>query len=176
MAMKWTEDDIPDLGGRTALVTGASSGLGFETARALSGHGASVILACRSAERGNAAIERIKRLGGHGELELELLDLANLESVREHARRIRERHQSLDLLIDNAGVMVPPLTRTAEGFELQIGVNHLGHFALTGELLPLLLATDDARIVIVSSLGHRAGKLHGGRGGPVRRRIGRRVP
>jgi NAD(P)-dependent dehydrogenase (short-subunit alcohol dehydrogenase family) len=148
--------DVPSQSGRTAVVTGANSGLGFETARVLAEHGATVILACRDVARGEAAAARI---GGPGPVLVQHLDLGSLASVRAAAREIRTGRQRLDLLINNAGVMMPPPGQTADGFELQFGVNHLGHFALTGLLLDLLLAAGDARVVTVSSNGHRAGRL-----------------
>src|ERR687888_1412815 len=120
----WTADDMPNLEGRVAVVTGANSGLGFEAARMLAEHGAHVVMACRDVQRGEAAAERIK-----GSVAVQRLDLASLASIREAAGHIRELHRRLDLLVNNAGVMVPPYTRTEDGFELQFGVNHLGHFA-----------------------------------------------
>jgi NAD(P)-dependent dehydrogenase (short-subunit alcohol dehydrogenase family) len=148
--------DVPDQSGRTAVVTGGNSGLGFETARVLAEHGATVILACRDVARGEAAAARI---AGPGPVLVQHLDLGSLASVRAAASEIHTRQQRLDLLINNAGVMVPPPGQTADGFELQFGVNHLGHFALTGLLLDLLVAAGGARVVTVSSNGHRAGRL-----------------
>jgi NAD(P)-dependent dehydrogenase (short-subunit alcohol dehydrogenase family) len=157
---------VPDQSGRTAVVTGANSGLGFETARVLAEHGATVILACRDVARGEAAAARI---GGPGPVLVQHLDLGSLASVRAAASEIHTRHQRLDLLINNAGVMMPPPGQTADGFELQFGVNHLGHFALTGLLLDLLLAAGGARVVTVSSNGHRAGRLTAAGLPPARR-------
>ena len=146
---KWTSADIPDQRGRVAIVTGANTGLGLETARLLAKKGAQVILACRSPEKGQTALDRIAADQPSGQASLEALDLADLDSVTAFAARFGAKHQRLDLLINNAGVMVPPLGRTKQGFELQIGTNHLGHFALTGRLLPLLLGTPGARVVVV---------------------------
>ncbi|MBP2334351.1 protochlorophyllide reductase [Saccharothrix coeruleofusca] len=155
---KWTEADIPDQSGRTALVTGANSGLGLRTAQVLSGRGARVLMACRSPERGQRALERV--LAGGGEAELVRLDLADLASVRAAAASVRElTGDALDLLVNNAGVMGGPLRRTADGFELQFGTNHLGHAALTWLLMPALRARPGARVVTVSSLMHSVGAL-----------------
>jgi NAD(P)-dependent dehydrogenase (short-subunit alcohol dehydrogenase family) len=149
--------DVPDQGGRTAVVTGANSGIGFETARVLAEHGATVILACRDVTRGEAAAARI---GGPGPVAVQHLDLGSLASVRTAASEIHDRHQRLDLLINNAGLMMPPYGTTSDGFERQFGTNHLGHFALTGLLLDLLLPTAGSRVVTVSSNMHRAGRLN----------------
>ena len=150
---------MPDQGGRIAVVTGANSGIGFETARVLAEHGATVILACRDVAKGEAAAARIS---GPGPVATAHLDLGSLASVRTAASEIHERHQRLDLLINNAGLMMPPYGTTSDGFELQFGTNHLGHFALTGLLLDLLLATAGSRVVTVSSNMHRAGRLNFG--------------
>ena len=146
----FTAADIPDLTGRTAIVTGASSGIGLETAKALTAHGARVILAVRDEAKGRKAAGI---LPGPGTNEVRLLDLASLESVRAFASDWSQ--QPIDLLINNAGVMIPPLTRTKDGFELQFGTNHLGHFALTNLLLPHITG----RVVTVSSGAHQIGKI-----------------
>jgi NAD(P)-dependent dehydrogenase (short-subunit alcohol dehydrogenase family) len=143
----WSTADLPDMTGRTAIVTGANSGIGRAAARALAGAGAGVVLAVRTVEKGNAAAATMP-----GATEVRALDLASLASVREFAAGWEGE---IDLLINNAGVMVPPLTRTAEGFELQFGTNHLGHFALTN----LLLEHVTGRVVTVSSTGHRVGRI-----------------
>jgi NAD(P)-dependent dehydrogenase (short-subunit alcohol dehydrogenase family) len=150
--MIWSPAHVPDQSGRVALVTGASGGIGLETARVLAARGAHVLLACRSMGRGRAAAARIG-----GSTEVVRLDLASLDSVREAAARVRGRHERLDLLVNNAGVMFPAYRRTEDGFEAHFGVNHLGHFALTGLLLDLMTAVPDSRIVTVASLAHRAG-------------------
>jgi NAD(P)-dependent dehydrogenase (short-subunit alcohol dehydrogenase family) len=147
MTTSWSTANIPDLNGRSVIVTGANSGIGRGAARALAGAGARVVLAVRDVDRGRAAAEAIP-----GNTEVRLLDLASLASVREFAAAWEGE---IDLLINNAGVMVPPLTRTAEGFELQFGTNHLGHFALTN----LLLGRVTGRVVTVSSTGHRVGSI-----------------
>ena len=154
---RWSPADLPDQSGRTALVTGANSGLGFHTALELSRHGARVLMACRSPQRAEQALGRLRLAGGSGELVA--LDLSSLASVRAAATEVAGRVERLDLLVNNAGVMAPPRTLTEDGFELQLGTNHLGHFALTGRLLPLLLAAPAARVVTVSSGAHRLGSI-----------------
>lgn len=157
----WTTADIPDLTGRIAIVTGANSGLGLETSKALAEHGATVVMACRDAGRCDAAARAIRQAaGGSATLEPMALDLADLDSVRTFAEQFAERHDALDILVNNAGVMATPhRMETKQGFELQFGVNHLGHFALTGLLLPRLLATPRARVVTVSSFAHESGRM-----------------
>lgn len=152
---KWTADDIPDQGGRIAVVTGANTGLGFHTARELARHGAHVVLAVRDPDKGRAAIERIGRAVPDADVVLQRLDLSSLDSVRTAAAELRERYPHIDLLINNAGVMYPPRQTTRDGFELQFGTNHLGHFALTGLLLDRLLPVSGSRVVTVASIAHR---------------------
>jgi len=156
----WTAADVPDQAGRTAVITGANSGIGFETARVLAEHGAAVILACRDAGKAKDAAARIAVTAPQAAVTVIRLDLASLASVREAADEIRASHDTLDLLINNAGLMVPPAGVTADGFELQIGTNHLGHFALTGLLLDRLLPVEGSRVVTVSSSSHRSGRIH----------------
>ncbi len=155
----WTFEDIPDQTGRTAIVTGANTGIGLETARMLALKGARVALACRSREKGELARERILKEKPDASVEVLALDLSDLESVAAFASDFAAAHERLDLLIDNAGVMVPPLGRTKQGFELQLGTNHLGHFALTARLLPLLERTPGSRVVVVSSAAQNAGRI-----------------
>jgi NAD(P)-dependent dehydrogenase (short-subunit alcohol dehydrogenase family) len=148
----WTTQDIPDQSGRVAVVTGANSGIGYVTARELARKGARVVLACRSETRGEAAVDRLRAELPDARVELGRLDLGDLASVREFAAGFP--YERLDVLVDNAGVMALPYGTTADGFETQFGVNHLGHFALTGLLLPALLAAPGARVVVVSSGMH----------------------
>ena len=156
---RWTASDIPSQAGRSALITG-TGGLGFEDALALARAGGEVILAGRNPEKGAAAIARIRSEVPSAAIGFEQLDLASLKSVAALAERLRDRRDSLDLLINNDGVMVPPRREeTADGFELQLGTNYLGHFALTGLLLPLLRKGRDARVVTVSSIAARSGAI-----------------
>ncbi|WP_017544283.1 SDR family NAD(P)-dependent oxidoreductase [Nocardiopsis prasina] len=150
MSGDWTEEHVPDQHGRVAIVTGANTGLGFETARMLAEHGAAVVLAVRDVEKGRQAASRIT-----GDVTVQALDLASLDSIRSAAVDLRANHPRIDLLINNAGVMYTPKQTTADGFELQFGTNHLGHFALTGLLLDRLLPVPGSRVVTVSSTGHR---------------------
>ncbi|MBT3164480.1 SDR family NAD(P)-dependent oxidoreductase [Streptomyces sp. Vc74B-19] len=150
MSGKWNDQHIPDQRDRVAVVTGANTGLGFETARMLAEHGARVVLAVRDVEKGKQAAARIT-----GDVRVQALDLASLDSVRSAAADLRAAHPRIDLLINNAGVMYTPKQTTADGFELQFGTNHLGHFALTGLLLDRLLDVPGSRVVTVSSAGHR---------------------
>lgn len=148
----WTKNNIPDLSGKIGLVTGSNTGIGFETVKALYEAGASVTIAARDPEKAQKAIEKINfATVGKGELDYGVLDLGNLNSVKIFAENFMQKHSNLDLLVNNAGVMVPPASKTADGFELQFGVNFIGHFALTGHLLPLLKKTADARVVTLSS-------------------------
>ncbi len=155
----WTADDIPDLTGKVAVVTGASSGIGLEAAKELARKGAETVLACRSEERGQHALDAIRADVPDAKAVLLLLDLASLASVERFAREFGERYSRLDVLANNAGIMGGPFAKTEDGFERQVGTNHLGHFALTGRLLDSLLATPGARVVNVSSLGHRRGEV-----------------
>jgi len=156
---RWNLENIPDQTGRIAIVTGANTGIGFETAAALAARNATVIMACRNRQKAEDAMARIRERTPDAKLEFIELDLASLASVERFAATFRDRHERLDLLINNAGVMVPPLGHTKDGFELQFGCNHLGHFALTGRLLDLLEATTDSRVVTVSSMAHRYGTM-----------------
>jgi NAD(P)-dependent dehydrogenase (short-subunit alcohol dehydrogenase family) len=176
---KWTPRDIPSQAGKLAIVTGANSGIGFHTARHLARAGCEVIMACRSVEKGEQAKQQIlqrmavQRAAANvsaepsaatlpaGNLEVQQLDLADLDSVRAFAGRFLATGRALDLLILNAGVMaLPQRTPTRQGFEMQFGTNHLGHFALTALLLPALLRQDGSRVVVVSSIAHKRGRIH----------------
>jgi NAD(P)-dependent dehydrogenase (short-subunit alcohol dehydrogenase family) len=159
MSTHWTRADMPPQTGRVAVVTGANSGLGQEIALALAVAGARVVLACRDRARAEAAAERIRNAAPPAELEVRALDLADLSSVRAFAEGFAADHDRLDLLVNNAGLMAVDEDRTTDGFEMQVGVNHLGHFALTARLLPLLIGVPGARIGTMSSVGHRAGRL-----------------
>lgn len=152
---KWTAADIPDQSGRTVVVTGANTGIGYHTAAALAFRGAHVVLAVRNADKGNAALSRIVAAKPDTDVTLAELDLSSLASVRHAADKLRSTYPRIDLLINNAGVMWTPKEVTADGFELQFGTNHLGHFAFTGLLLDHMLAVRGSRVVTVSSLGHR---------------------
>src|SRR5271166_1816432 len=161
MALRWSSDQIPDQSGRTAIVTGANSGLGLATARELARHGAQVVLACRNTSKGAAAVETIAAAVPGARLALAELDLGELASVEAFADGFRagSEHDGLDLLINNAGVMAPPRHETADGFELQLGTNHLGHFALTARLIGSMEGRTDARVVTLSSNAHKMGRI-----------------
>ena len=157
--MGWSESDIPDQSGRTYVITGGNSGLGWETARALASRGAEVILACRSAPRAEEAVASIKKRREGASVRAMSLDLASLTSIRAFVEAFDAAHPKLHGLVNNAGLMAIPHNRTADGFEMQLGTNHLGHFALTALLFPKLAATSGARIVTVSSTAHRMGSM-----------------
>ncbi len=155
----WTAEDIPELTGKVIVVTGGNSGIGYEAALQLARKGAHVVLACRDLTKAKAAIDSIRTAHPNAALEAMALDLASLESVRRFAQELLAKHGKLDVLCNNAGVMALPHRKTADGFEMQLGTNHLGHFALTGLLLERLLASGGARVVNVSSTAHRMGKM-----------------
>ncbi|MGQ9491774.1 MAG: oxidoreductase [Anaerolineae bacterium] len=157
---RWVETHIPSQGGKVALITGANSGLGFEAAHVLAAKGAHVILAVRDAAKGERAAAAIRRSAPTADLAVLPLDLASLASIRRAAVEVLRTYDRLDMLINNAGVMAIPRRLTADGFEMQFGVNHLGHFALTGLLLPLLLRAAAARVVTVSSGAHVLGRIN----------------
>lgn len=158
--MKWTSSDIPDLSGKIALVTGANSGLGYYTSLELARKGAHVVMAARNKEKGLAALEKIRSEIPDADLQFMKLDLANIEVIKHFADSFIEEYEKLDILINNAGVMAIPLLRTVQGFEMQFGTNHLGHFALTGLLFNFINSTPGSRIVNVSSLMHKFGKIN----------------
>jgi NAD(P)-dependent dehydrogenase (short-subunit alcohol dehydrogenase family) len=155
----WGPDDISDLTGRTVLVTGANTGIGYEAAIELAAHGAHVVLACRNLQKGRQAADRVIGYRPGASVEVLELDLSSLDAVRTAADRFASEHDRLDVLINNAGVMGTPYLMSADGYELQFATNHLGHFALTGLLLDTLLTTSGSRVVTVSSHGHRQGHL-----------------
>lgn len=156
---RWTADDIPDQQGRTAVITGANSGIGYEVARALARRGATVVLGCRDRDRAEAARSRLRATYPGALVETVALDLASLGSVRDAAAELRRSGRPIHLLVNNAGVMWVPRRLTVDGFELHLGTNHLGHFALTGLLLDRMLALPDARVVTVASISHRIGRV-----------------
>ena len=162
MSSKWTAADVPDQAGRVAIVTGANSGLGYDTAAVLAAKGAHVVLAVRNLDKGNEAVDRIRKASPNAVVALQELDLTSLDSVRKAADELRAAHPRIDLLINNAGVMyVPKRETTKDGFEMQFGTNHLGHFALTRQLLDNIVAVEGSRVVTVSSFGHRIiAKIH----------------
>ena len=149
--MSWTINDMPDQSGKIAVITGANSGLGFEASRELARRHATVVMAVRNLEKGEAAVQRIKAEIPKADLELRKLDLGSLDSVRAFAARVREEHDRVDILLNNAGLMATPAGQTKDGFETQVGTNHFGHFVLTDELMPLLEAADAGRVVTMTS-------------------------
>ncbi len=155
----WTVDDIPDQTGKVAIVTGANTGLGFEAARELARRGAEVVMAVRDQTKGDAALARIRSEISMARAEVMVLDLADLASVKSFADDFLADHDRLDILLNNAGIMFTPYGTTKDGFEQQLGVNHLGHFALTGRLLDRILETPRSRVVNISSQGHRLGSM-----------------
>jgi NAD(P)-dependent dehydrogenase (short-subunit alcohol dehydrogenase family) len=155
----WTKNNIPNLFRKTVIVTGSNAGVGFETALALYEKGADVIMANRNLESSRLAIIKIRQQKGKGSVEVDQLDLSSLDSVKRFAENFIQHYKQLDLLVNNAGVMIPPSSKTTEGYELQFGVNFLGHFALTGYLYPLLEKTPNSRIVTVSSLAYLRGVI-----------------
>lgn len=158
--MSWNIDSIPNLSGKHVLITGANSGIGLEAAKVLAAKGAKVMMACRNQSKGQAALESIKQATPAADLELLSLDLSSLTSVRSFADAFLKHHDRLDILVNNAGIMIPPYAKTEDGFESQFGTNHLGHFALTARLFPLLEQSDAGRVVVVSSVAHRFGRIH----------------
>ncbi len=156
---KWDANNIADQSGKIAIVTGASSGIGYETARVLANKNAKVIIAVRNPQKGEKALEKIKAENAGADVSVMIVDLADLKSVEKFAKEYRKKYDRLDLLINNAGVMVPPYSKTSDGFELQFGTNHLGHYALTGHLVDLLKKTAGSRVVNVSSMAHNRGNL-----------------
>lgn len=145
--------------GKTVVITGGNSGIGYDAAKVFAKNGANVILAVRNEEKGEESAQRLLKRAKGPTIEVMKLDLSDLTSVRDFSASFLSKFDSLDLLINNAGVMVPPYTKTKDGFELQFGCNHLGHFALTGLLLPLLKSTENSRVVTVSSIAHRGAKI-----------------
>ena len=159
MNQNWTTDNIPDLTGKVMIVTGGNSGIGYEAAKEFARKGAQTILACRSIDKAQAALDEIQTEIPNAPAEIMLLDLASQKSIQQFAAAFKAKYDRLDVLLNNAGIMMVPYATTEDGFEKQFGTNHLGHFALTGLLIGLILNTPDARIVNVSSTGHRFGSM-----------------
>ena len=156
---KWTKEDIPDQSGKIAIVTGANSGLGYEVTRVLAKNGAHVVMGCRNLEKAEVAFNQIITDDINSSLEIIRLDLSDLASVKDFVSEFSKKHQSLDILCNNAGVMMTPYQKTVDGFELQLGTNHFGHFALTGLLIDILIKKENSRIVTMSSIAHTMGKM-----------------
>lgn len=156
----WRPEMIPDLQGKTFLVTGANSGIGLEAVKRFAANGAEIIMACRNPEKAETAAQEIRTQAPSARLEIMTLDLADLSSISEFADAVKCRFGKVDVLLNNAGLMAPPLQRTHDGFEMQFGTNHLGHFALTGQLLPVLEAAPSPRIVQITSVMHLMGKFY----------------
>jgi NAD(P)-dependent dehydrogenase (short-subunit alcohol dehydrogenase family) len=157
---KWTTKDIPDQSGKVVIITGANSGIGYEASRALALKGATVVMACRNLEKGEAAVQQILIERPSGQVRLYQLDLADLDSVQDFADKFTAAYDRLDILINNAGVMATPYRKTVDGFEMQFGTNHLGHFKLTGLLFEMLKNTPNSRVVTVSSYAHQFGRIN----------------
>ncbi len=155
----WNPENVPDMSGKVVVVIGGNSGIGFECVRFFASKNARVVMASRSMERMEEATKKIKAENPNADVEPMQLDLASLKSVRRFSEEFKDRYDSLDILLNNAGIMMVPYGKTEDGFELQFGINHLGHFALTGLLIDLILSTHQSRVVTVSSLGHRRGKI-----------------
>lgn len=159
MSEKWTTKNVPNLSGKVFIVTGANSGIGFEAAKEFARKGATTILACRNLDKAKKALAQIHKKIPDAPVEIMQLDLANLDSVNKFVDEFKEKHDRLDSLVNNAGIMMVPYQKTVDGFESQVGTNHLGHFALTGLLHDLLARTEGARVVNISSGGHRSGEM-----------------
>lgn len=160
MTKQWTQNNIPDLQGKIIIVTGGNSGLGYESVKAFAQNGATVILACRDLEKGEQAKSEIMKAKPLGEIVVMKIDLMDLASVMAFVRQFKNEYSTLDVLLNNAGIMATPNFKTNDGFEAQFGTNHLGHFALTGLLIDLIKATAGSRVVNVSSLAHKSGTIN----------------
>lgn len=156
----WNADHIPDQSGRVFIITGSNAGLGAAAVELLAGKGASIVLAIRNRAKGERVVEKVLQKYKNAQLDILELDLASLQSIAQFSTEFSQKYQRLDVLINNAGVMACPFSHTADGFEMQIGVNHLGHFALTAHLLPLLQQTPGSRLVNTASLAHKAGRIN----------------
>jgi len=160
MTTNWTEKNLPDLNGKTIIITGANSGTGFSATKFMSAKGATVVMACRNADKAATALQSIKNENPNAKLDFIPLELGSLASIEKFAEAFKEKHPSLGILINNAGMCQTPELKTKDGFEMQIGVNHLGHYALTGHLLDRLLNTKDSRVVTMSSMNHVQGIMN----------------
>jgi len=161
-ATKWTEKNLPDLTGKTIIITGANSGTGFAAAKFMAARGATIIMACRNPEKAKVAVQSIKNGQSDAKLDFIQLDLASLASIKEFSTEFKKKYSNLDILINNAGMSQTPDIKTEDGFEMQMGVNHLGHFALTGQLMDCLVTTKDSRVVTMSSMNHEQGQMNFG--------------
>jgi len=159
-ATKWTEKDLPNLGGKTVIITGANSGIGFSATKFMSAKGATIIMACRNPDKAKNALQTIKNENPNAKLDFIRLDLGDLASVKKFADTFKEKYTSLDILLNNAGVAQTPDLKTKDGFEMQIGINHLGHFALTSYLLERLASTNNSRVVTVGSMNGEQGDMN----------------
>lgn len=159
MHAKWTTKKIPDLTGKVIIVTGANSGLGYEDAKAFARKGAKIILACRNMEKANKALSKIQAKIPEAQAEIIQLDLGSIDSIKKFVAEFKEKHNRLDILVNNAGILSVPYQKTADGFENQVGINHLGHFALTSLLFDILIKTKGSRVVNVSSNAHKSGDM-----------------
>ena len=159
MSSNWTANDVPDLSGKTIIVTGGNSGIGYEAAKVFAAKGAHTVLACRNPAKGESALSELKQNAPNASAELMQLDLASLASVKQFAAEANDKFDQIDILVNNAGIMMTPYGTTEDGFEQQFGVNHLGHFALTGHLLDKITKVPDSRIVNVSSTAHKGGSV-----------------
>ncbi|MGK0388064.1 MAG: NAD(P)-dependent dehydrogenase (short-subunit alcohol dehydrogenase family) [Maribacter sp.] len=157
---KWNNNNIPDQTGKIIIITGATSGLGKEATKVLAGKNARVVMAVRNTQKAEVVVQEIKKIFPTATIDIEKLDLNSLESVKTFSDKVKASYNRLDILINNAGVMACPFSKTKDGFEIQMGVNHLGHFALTGHLMPLLKKTKASRIVATASIAHRQGNIN----------------
>ena len=160
ISTKWTEKNLPDLTGKTIIITGANSGTGFAATKFMSAKGATIIMACRNPDKANKALQSIKNDNAEAKLDFIQLDLSSLASIKQFSEEFKKKYSSLDILINNAGMSQTPDIKTEDGFEMQIGVNHLGHYALTGHLMDRLVNTKDSRVVTMSSMNHEQGIMN----------------
>ena len=160
ISTKWTEKDLPDLTGKTIIITGANSGTGFAATKFMSAKGATIVMACRNPDKADLALQSIKNGNAEAKLDFIQLDLSSLASIKQFSEAFKKKYSSLDILINNAGMCQTPDIKTEDGFEMQIGVNHLGHYALTGQLMDRLVETKNSRVVTMSSMNHEQGIMN----------------